>query len=209
MPDNSELTFKQLTQKLVILLLHLGGKHIDTIHMFNIDYMVFSESCCVFYPFGLEKHSRPGKSRTEISYRNYAPDPKLCIIECLSVYIGIRKTKVNSKLCQQLLITYGKPHKGASKDTIARWVKEILKNSGIDTSVFKPHSTRSASTSKALASGVPIDVILKHGNWSQISTFYRYFQKEIEEQQYEEDIDMGTEILKQFHTSQNSVPKAV
>ena len=23
------------------------------------------------------------------------------------------------------------PHKGASKDTIARWVKEILKNSGV------------------------------------------------------------------------------
>ena len=154
--------------------------------MFNIDYMFFSESCCVFYPFGLEKHSRPGKSRTEISYRNYAPDPKLCIIECLSVHVGIRKTKADSKLCQQLLITYGKPpHKGVSKDTTARWVKEILKNSGIDTSVFKPHSTRSASTSKALASGVPIDVILKHGNWSQISTFYRYYQKEIEEQQYE------------------------
>ena len=52
MPDNSELTFKQLTQKLVILLLLLGGKRIDTIHMFNSDYMVFSESCCVFYPSG-------------------------------------------------------------------------------------------------------------------------------------------------------------
>ena len=67
----------------------------------------------------------------DILYRNYTPDPKLCIIECLSVYIGIRKTKADSKLCQQRLITYGKPHKGASKDTIARWVKEILKNSGV------------------------------------------------------------------------------
>ena len=37
MPDNSELTFKQLTQKLVILLLLLGDKRIDTIQMFNID----------------------------------------------------------------------------------------------------------------------------------------------------------------------------
>ena len=126
MPDNSELTFKQLTQKLVILLLLLGGKHIDTIFMFNIDCMVLSESCCIFYPFGLEKHSRPGKSRTEASYRNYTiPQIQNCIIECLSVYIGIRKTKVDSKLCQKLLITYGKPHKGVSKDTIDRWVKEI------------------------------------------------------------------------------------
>ena len=38
---------------------------------------------------------------------------------------------------------------------------------------------------------VPIDVILKHGNWSQTSTSYRYYQKKIKtEEQYEEDIDM-------------------
>ena len=62
------------------------------------------------------------------------------------------------------------------------------------------YSTRSAATSKALASGVPIDVILKHDNWSQTSTFYRYHRIEIQEQ-YEEGIDMGTEILKPFQTS--------
>ena len=78
------------------------------------------------------------------------------------------------------------------------------------TSVFSnPIAQDLLQQAKALASGVQIDVILKHGNWSQISTFYRYYQKEIEEQRSEEDIDMGTEILKQFHTSQNSVHKAV
>ena len=40
----------------------------------------------------------------------------------------------------------------------------MLKTLGIDVSVFKPHSTRSASTSKAKLSNVPLpDILSKAG----------------------------------------------
>ena len=60
------------------------------------------------------------------------------------------------------IITHGKPHKPAHKDTIARWIKERMKLAGIDTNTFKSHSCRSASAAKR--SGIPIDQILQQGN---------------------------------------------
>ena len=51
--------------------------------------------------------------------------------------------------------------------------------SGIDTSTFKPHSCRSASTSTAKATGVPIGKILKAGQWAKESTFYKYYCRNI------------------------------
>ena len=48
-----------------------------------------------------------------------------------------------------MFISHIRPHKGVTRATISTWVKEILKKTGVDTSKFKSHSTRVASTSKA------------------------------------------------------------
>ena len=55
--------------------------------------------------------------------------------------------------------------------TIGRWIKTVLTQAGIDTNVFTTHSTQSASTSKATAAAVPVDVILATAGWSTESTF--------------------------------------
>ena len=49
---------------------------------------------------------------------------------------------------------------------------------GIDTSIFKGHSYRSASTSKADGLGVSMDVILKAANWARASTFSKFYKKQ-------------------------------
>ena len=51
----------------------------------------------------------------------------------------------------------------------------------IDTSIFSPHSTRSAASSAAKKGRVPIDTILKTGGWRSIKTFARFYDKEIVE----------------------------
>ena len=56
---------------------------------------------------------------------------------------------------RELLITYEKPHKPVSRDSVGRWIKNELTNSGVGTTVFKPHSCRSASVSNAKVNGVP------------------------------------------------------
>ena len=80
---------------------------------------------------------------------------------------------------KQLFISFVKPHKPVGSTAIARWVTNILKLAGIDTAVFKAHSTRSASTSHAYKMGVPIADILKSGDWNSASTFQRFYQRPV------------------------------
>ena len=47
--------------------------------------------------------------------------------------------------------------------------EEVLKEFGANVDVFKGHSTRSASTSKACLSGISVDDILSRGSWSNES----------------------------------------
>ena len=54
---------------------------------------------------------------------------------------------------------------------LAHWVKELLKETGADTEVFKAHSMRGAATLAALDKGAHISDILSTVDWSQESTF--------------------------------------
>ena len=72
-----------------------------------------------------------------------------------------------TRSCSRLLLSYVKPYGPVSSDTISRWVKFVLQSSGIDVNIFKPHSTRSASTSKAKLSDVPSADIVARMDGSQ------------------------------------------
>ena len=48
---------------------------------------------------------------------------------------------------------------------------------GIDTSVFKGHSSRGASTLKAVSLGVPLDVVLKTADWKNAGTFAKFYER--------------------------------
>ena len=54
-----------------------------------------------------------------------------------------------------------------------------MEKAGIDTTIFKSHSTRAASSSAASAAGVPLDEILSQGGWSNCSTFKRFYHKPV------------------------------
>ena len=50
---------------------------------------------------------------------------------------------------------------------------------GIDVTLFKPGSTRSAATSKAHKAGVTIDEIMRAGAWSTATTFSKWYKRAI------------------------------
>ena len=54
-----------------------------------------------------------------------------------------------------------------------------MKAAGINTDIFKPHSTRAASTSKAQSCDVPISSILKAASWKRGSVFHRFYNGDI------------------------------
>ena len=75
-------------------------------------------------------------------------------------------------------------HKAVTKDTIARWVKSILQQSGIDTDKFTCHSTRAASTSCVKAAGLNLKQIMQSAGWSNSSTFAKFYDKHIETENF-------------------------
>jgi len=76
-------------------------------------------------------------------------------------------------------VSYTKPHKAVSRDTIGRWVKSVLSSAGIDTKKFKPHSTRTAAVSAASNSLVSLDEILSTTGWLPESTFAKFYNKPV------------------------------
>jgi hypothetical protein len=86
-------------------------------------------------------------------------------VKCLEVYIH-RTAHLRDCDSDSLLISFIKPYHKVSTDTIARWIKTVLRLAGIDTSIFKAHSTRSASTSAATKLGVPLQDIMSSAGWS-------------------------------------------
>lgn len=59
--------------------------------------------------------------------------------------------------------------------SIGRWIKEVLAESGIDIRKFKAHSTRHAASSAALRERVSIDTIRKSAGWSEKSQCFAKF----------------------------------
>ena len=58
-------------------------------------------------------------------------------------------------------------------------LKNTLKLAGINTDLFRDHSTRSTSSLKASMGGAPLIEVLKRGSWSHHSVWQGFHNKDI------------------------------
>ena len=123
--------------------------------------MFLNDLSVTFIPTEVLKHSRKGKALDKFECRAYV-DKRLCVIACLKEYIS-RRNKIEGLTTDQLIITYRKPFKGASIDTMRRWINDIFIVNKIVN--FSPHSCQAASSSKAKQIDVNIDEIIRRGRW--------------------------------------------
>jgi hypothetical protein len=172
--DIDTIALKLLTIKTTMLLALLSGQRVQTLQALSINNVEFTDTSAVFRLDVLLKQSKPGRHLSSINFKGYH-DRQLCVITHLKKYIEVTKGLRKSDM---LLISYQKPHSPVTTDTIARWLKMALRNSGIDTEVFAAHSTRSASSSAAAAHGCTINDIMNHVGWSNAKTFATYYNKE-------------------------------
>ena len=170
------LDFKFLTLKLVMLMALLTGQRAQTLHSIKLNDLIVSKNALKIKVSDLLKHSRPGKHLHLLTIKAYAPDRRLCIITVLYEYL--KRTKEIRKH-DKLFVGTIKPHGQVAASTISRWIKSVLYYSGIDTRLFSAHSTRGASTSKAMFDHVPITTILNTAGWSREETFATYYNKPI------------------------------
>ena len=100
-----------------------------------------------------------------------------CPVKLFKYYIDATKFCRGSITC--LFITTSKPYRIFSKDNLARWIKSVLHDVGIDMTVLTPHPTRSDSTSKE-ATKVPIETVIKTEGWRSMRKFVVYCNKQID-----------------------------
>lgn len=108
----------------------------------------------------------------------YPSKASVCPARVLEAYLD--KTITLRRGHDFLFVALNKLHKRVSSQTLSRWIKTTLKDSGIDTSMFTAHSTRHAATSYACTRGISLDVIRSTAGWSNESrTFARFYNRPI------------------------------
>ena len=171
------LPLKLLSLKIVMLMAILSGQRCQTIHALTTKDMKVSEDKVMFIVTDLLKTTKPGKECTKLEFLSFDEDPRICVVRYLSEYL--KRTKDMRHDHYKLLVSYQRPHRPVSKDTVSRWLKTELKLAGIDTSTFTAHSTRAASTSAAKAQKLSITTTMDSAGWSSENTFMKYYNKTI------------------------------
>ena len=124
------------------------------------------------------KTTRAGKHIQPLELSHYGVE-NLCVVRHLHHYVTVTRSLRLPDTRQQLLISYRKPHRAVSTDTISGWIKTTLHAAGIDIQVFGAHSTRGAATSAAARQGAPLDVILRAADWKSVFTFARFYKRDV------------------------------
>ena len=124
-------------------------------------------------PLTPPKQTRAGSTIKEYFFPVFPDNLNICPMANIQEYC--RQTqRLRPK---HLFLTSKGPHKPATSATIARWIKTTLSRPGVDTSIFRAHSIRGASTSAAADAGISIPEILEAADWSNKSTFERFYYR--------------------------------
>ena len=89
-----------------------------------------------------------------------APDPRMAHMVSTSVW---RHQKA--------------PHGGLSLDRLSNIVKDLLRECGVDTSVWTAATVRGATASTALAHGIPAAAVMDAGDWTSSIVFNAYYNR--------------------------------
>lgn len=167
---------KYTSFRLSTLLALATGQRVQTLSLIKcLNIKELNSGIKIYIPEPI-KTSGPNRKQPCLDLPNFSEDPSLCVASLVRQYLKLTKD-LRSPDQDQLFITFKKPHKPASKQTISRWIKTILKAAGVDTSIFTAHSTRHASTSAALR----LDIIKKSASWSKdSSTFAKFYNRPLQ-----------------------------
>ncbi len=174
MADNQDLSLLYLSKKVAMLAALVTGSRCQTLHKLRRDRMTDTGDCfCCNAPLTL-KTSKPDDKEQVIHLPKYV-DSKLCVYSAVKHYKDITD-KLRDPASQELFIISRAPFNPAAQSTVAGWIKSVMADAGIDTSLYTTHSTRKASTSQAADVSVPIGTIMKAAGWANSNTFARFYR---------------------------------
>lgn len=175
--EDKDLSLKDLSKKLIVLLALTTGHRMQTLSLINITNLRRSETQLEIHIPDRIKTSRRGSTQPLLILPFYS-NRKLCVATTLISYLDMTLNLRGS--IDKLFISFKKPFKAVCAQTLSRWIKDVLSEAGVDTTKFSAHSTRHASTSAAKRAGVDIELIRKTAGWSKNSkTFARFYNRDV------------------------------
>ena len=177
MGDNDKMSLKLLTQKLAILLALVLAYRLSGLVRLTLQGRRFTPEGVIFALRGLAKQTKPGKedSLQPVTIPQFRDDKRLCPVECLRAYEKATLQYRTTQEHEQLFLSHQAPHKPVTSSTVARWIKQILEASGVDTEVYSAHSNRGAASTAAALAGLSTPQIMARAGWSSEDTFCQYY----------------------------------
>ena len=152
------LELAQLTCKCVMLTALTSGQRVQTLRRMHLDCMTFTrEAFCFTYPL---VWNRP----TPEIYLPRSPHPCTCVWVWICDYFMYLLRTETLRASDRLFVITTKEHSSATWLTLGRWLREVLELAGVNSKIYKAHSTRSALTSKA-QKYVSTDKVLAAADW--------------------------------------------
>ena len=142
----------------------------------DLSFKTYKPEGVLFKLATLTKKRKPGNSPKELFFGGFPEDRRLCVVQCLRRYEECTQQYRNQDNTR-VFISYVKPHARVTPQRIAKWIKVVIGEAGIDSSIFSAHSTRGASSTAAAKQGVPTEEILRMADWSQENTFRKFYYR--------------------------------
>jgi hypothetical protein len=164
--------FLDCAKEACLLLLLATGWRVDDVWKLNCKIEWLDDSARFF--FRKKRKCRvKGSFTTSQAVGRFSSESCVCPIAAVYRFMQMAQ-KIRKLPCSSLFVSStGFP---ASKDTLRRWVMQLLARANVFDSAG---SCRSASTSAALERNHLIDDILSSAGWSSVNTFRRFYQREV------------------------------
>lgn len=180
--DNKDLDLLKLGEKLASLIAIVSAQRVQTLSFLDISHLSLSEDSASFHVMDLLKTTsiRRSIAQQNVEFKAFASNSKLCVVSALAEYLKKTESLRQQSGETRLFISSRKPYKRVTRATIARWLKNVLVDSGIDVSIFSAHSYRGATTSCAYNKGVSIEEIMSKASWSNAKIFKDFYFKPVD-----------------------------
>lgn len=179
---NEDLTIEKITKKLAILLAICTAHRVQTLALIKTSNIKINSRGIEIIVTDIIKTSAPGRNQPILSLPYFLDKPSICPATTLKDYLQMTN-EIRSETVPNLFLTFKRPFRVATAQSISRWIKQVLCASGVDVTTFSAHSTRHAATSSAHRAGLSIDAIRKAAGWTAASqTFAKYYCRDIREE---------------------------
>lgn len=175
----SSLSLRHLTLKTLALIALTSSDRGQTLHAMNIENTHLTKDSVSFVIFDrLKTSNRKNKPKVVNCITSEMPALNVCdhVLAYMNRTISMRAAHVKKGFAKptQLFLSW-QTKAPVSKQTISRWLKQILRIAGINTDQFSAHSYRGAGVSTAYKHGATIPQILNAGDWTNVGTFKTYY----------------------------------